>query len=175
MYTYIIYDDKYYKIGKTKNLKNRMESMKTSNPHIKLLLFLDKDIEKDLHVKFKDRNITGEWFNLSKEDLEYLHNTMYKNEDIKVTTKLIRIIKVSPDKNLIRQKRYENMKVLNQDRVNNTKKDIEDIIDSWDFGNLKKITQTKLISISGKNKKTIEKYYPEFKEKIIKLYLHNSK
>lgn len=175
MYTYIIFDSRHYKIGKTKDLKLRLESMKTSNPYIKLLLFLEKDIEKELHVKFKSKNVTGEWFDLSFEDLNYLSTIMNKNQDITISTKPVRKEILFKDQESIKIKRVQNMKILNKDRTDKTKMEIAFFIDNWNYKEFGKITQSKLIKVSKKNKKTIEKYYPKFKEKIIQINLYNSK
>ena len=56
-----------------------------------------------------------------------------------------------------------------------TKQYINNFIDNWKYDEFGKITKAKFIMVSCKNKKTIEKYYPEFKSKIIQLNLQNSK
>lgn len=49
-------------------------------------------------------------------------------------------------------------------RTNNTKNLIKKAIDGWDVEKQGKVTQKKLAEVSGKNIKTINKYYRLFKE-----------
>lgn len=72
-----------YKIGFSKNALTRLKSLKHSscenhilihkirvkNPHLK---------EKELHLKYKDKRLHSEWFNLNVEDIEYIKGL--KNE-----------------------------------------------------------------------------------------------
>ena len=77
-----------YKIGKTTNPENRLRTfgvklpfeveyiclIKTKNP---------KETESELHNKFSDKRMGGEFFKLSNEDIEYvksLSEESYKNE-----------------------------------------------------------------------------------------------
>ncbi len=68
------------KIGVSNNPFNRISQIKTSSPfNIDLLhiLFIDKKhvykIEKGLHKHFKDKKISGEWFNLNEIDLKIIY------------------------------------------------------------------------------------------------------
>lgn len=59
------------KIGYTTQFQKRMEAIKTHNPHA---LYVKKFIgspklEKALHAEFNKKRMSGEWFNLSKEDV----------------------------------------------------------------------------------------------------------
>jgi hypothetical protein len=68
-----------YKIGKTKDLELRLKQYRTSMPYgpvmIKILKYKNMDQqEKLLHSKFKDKRISGEWFKLSKKDLNYINS-----------------------------------------------------------------------------------------------------
>lgn len=76
--TYVIYDDLYYKIGKTNNLEKRLSSIKTGNVRARLLYYFDDNIEKELHSKFKNKRVGGEWFDLSEEDLLYIETNFLK-------------------------------------------------------------------------------------------------
>jgi len=78
-WVYLIYDSlsNNYKIGMTSgDLSIRFSSMRTSNPNIELtaatMLNEYKNLEKDLHKLFEDKNISGEWFDLDEEDLSKL-------------------------------------------------------------------------------------------------------
>lgn len=68
IFTYLMYDGKYFKIGKTRNIKKRLLSIKTNNPDIKLLCLADYDCENYLHSKYKKYRHKGEWFLFKKED-----------------------------------------------------------------------------------------------------------
>lgn len=76
---YVIKDSKnnLYKIGVTKNnVKDRLSSMQTSNPN-KLEIIFEKKIKKYikveefLHVQFNEKNVSGEWFQLNKDEILY--------------------------------------------------------------------------------------------------------
>tara|TARA_R110002020_G_C15804789_1_gene731527 strand:+ start:54 stop:530 length:477 start_codon:yes stop_codon:yes gene_type:complete len=73
-YVYIINNSDYFKIGFTKNFKNRIQHYNTHyEKDVDLVyLFKHKDaylIESDLHLIFKNKLHRGEWFKLSNEDL----------------------------------------------------------------------------------------------------------
>lgn len=72
MITYIIESYGLYKIGKTKNWGKRRMAYNTHNPTWKLIHIIHKDIEAELHLKYETKRITGEWFRLSKEDIDFL-------------------------------------------------------------------------------------------------------
>lgn len=69
---------KYYKIGKSANIKNRLRGLQVSSPtKIKLIAihyFGDySNLETSLHKKFQHvRRETSEWFELSIKDIEFL-------------------------------------------------------------------------------------------------------
>ena len=71
---YVIKCEKYYKIGKTTNIKNRLITFKISNPFtLELIIFkvigqsFKTDLfEKKLHRKYEKYNHYGEWFKLPK-------------------------------------------------------------------------------------------------------------
>ena len=64
----------YYKIGRSNRPEFRERTLQAQEPDIKLIdsWFANKNIERVLHRKFKDKRIRGEWFNLSDQDLEEL-------------------------------------------------------------------------------------------------------
>ena len=43
-----------------------------ANPSISIEFVINKNVEKKLHDIFACKNVSGEWFNLSKKDLEYI-------------------------------------------------------------------------------------------------------
>jgi len=69
--------DGYYKIGRAKNVSNRMKLVSPKLPyHVELVLFIKvpnmMKLEADLHKFFKSKRGNGEWFKLSVPDLLYI-------------------------------------------------------------------------------------------------------
>ena len=61
------------KIGKTGNISNRFNQLKTANPDIHIELVLTKDTyEKNLHDKFEKYNHKLEWYFYSKEIQQFV-------------------------------------------------------------------------------------------------------
>lgn len=66
-----------YKIGHTKNPDNRMATFSVKLPfeidYVCLIKTDDmKTLENSLHKKFEHKRVSGEFFNLSEEDIEYI-------------------------------------------------------------------------------------------------------
>jgi hypothetical protein len=72
--TYIMKDElnSLYKIGKSKNPRLREKTLQSEKPTIKMIKVINDDIEKELHNKYKDFRIRGEWFNLNKIQIKYI-------------------------------------------------------------------------------------------------------
>lgn len=74
--TYIVLDTNngYYKIGKTtQKVKDRIQQWSSlACAELGRPIIINKDVEKELHKKFKDKRIKGEWFNLTREDIIYI-------------------------------------------------------------------------------------------------------
>lgn len=69
--TYIATDNTgLYKIGKSENPEKRIEQLACGNPTINLCFTINADIENELHQRFAKKRKHGEWFKLSKEDIE---------------------------------------------------------------------------------------------------------
>lgn len=62
--------DKLYKIGKTKNVEQRLKALKTGSPHIYIVCFGRGISEGKLHQKFADKRVRGEWFRLTLSDIK---------------------------------------------------------------------------------------------------------
>lgn len=73
------------------------------------------------------------------------------------------------------EKRSETMKVINKERIMNSKKKIEETIKNWDFDTMGKITQKGIQSITKQSLNTIKKYYSLFKSDIQSLNTEFSK
>ena len=74
---YIIKSGSYYKIGKTKNIIGRLKTHQVSSPFDleiihKKELFNHPAIEESLHNIFSKKRTRSEWFNLDKNDLNFL-------------------------------------------------------------------------------------------------------
>lgn len=80
-FVYIIKDSvsNFYKIGKTLNLKQRLNQLKTGNPNISIIASKKTKkysiLEFHLHKKYKHKRIVCEWFNLDENDLEEIINS----------------------------------------------------------------------------------------------------
>lgn len=85
-YIYIIYSEYGCKIGITKSPLDRIEQIKLGLPSQKCFyigLFIGKTAsihEKKLHNLFKNKRISGEWFILNDNDLEYIEKYLVKRD-----------------------------------------------------------------------------------------------
>lgn len=72
IYTYLVFDklSGLTKIGKTKDLKSRLSTLSTSNLNLGLIYAEAIDVEKELHLLFKDKKARKEWFDLTKEEVK---------------------------------------------------------------------------------------------------------
>lgn len=73
-FIYVIRNDKFYKIGKSKKPEIRFEALQIASPHkIKEVCKYEIDDysfqEKELHRIYQDKRQSGEWFRLSDSDL----------------------------------------------------------------------------------------------------------
>ncbi|WP_164905429.1 GIY-YIG nuclease family protein [Flavobacterium sufflavum] len=68
----------YIKIGTSKNPRHRERTLHSQEPTIFVIALwcCDKKIEKELHEKFKEKRIRGEWFDLKLRDLKYIEEFM---------------------------------------------------------------------------------------------------
>lgn len=77
-YIYVIRrKDGEYKIGKSKSAVDRIESLSVKLPFaVEPVCVIASDdmngLEKQLHERFQDKRVNGEWFALTNEDVEYL-------------------------------------------------------------------------------------------------------
>lgn len=70
----IVAENSYCKIGKTTNPDDRLSRLQTGNPfqiRYEILIRCDDNhaVEQALHRRFDQKNMTGEWFRLSPEDI----------------------------------------------------------------------------------------------------------
>lgn len=91
-YVYFVYDkrNKRTKIGKSKNVINRIQSLLTANPDLLLIYYTSNYSESYYHELFKNKRIIGEWFDLDlndyklflPENVEMPHSIFYKKTKI---------------------------------------------------------------------------------------------
>ena len=77
VYLLKIKDKSQYKIGVTKDFKKRLTQISPKMPfELKVEHKIESDniysLEEKLHNKFGDKHIKGEWFELDKEDVNYI-------------------------------------------------------------------------------------------------------
>jgi hypothetical protein len=72
--TYIIKDcnNGLYKIGFSNNPIKREKTLQSQNPNIKIVKVFEKNIEKELHLNYKEFRVRGEWFNLNNTQIDYI-------------------------------------------------------------------------------------------------------
>lgn len=66
--------DGYIKIGKTNNIDKRENTIRTGNIDFKIIAFVGRDIENELHSKFEVKRMEREWFHLSENDIDGIIN-----------------------------------------------------------------------------------------------------
>lgn len=69
----------FYKIGKSKNIKKRLQILKIGNPFaLELIFFIPSsdanNLEKFFHEIFEEKKVQGEWFMLNEEDVKSFSN-----------------------------------------------------------------------------------------------------
>lgn len=77
-YLYLIKCDKYHKIGVATDMGLRLASLQTGNPYtLEVVCYYEFDkpqtVETALHQKFSNKRVSGEWFELSSEDIYAFH------------------------------------------------------------------------------------------------------
>jgi hypothetical protein len=104
---------------------------------------------------------------LPVSEVDAIVESIMKIEDILPIENATRRFVFNPDYDLtIAEKRQEVMKVLNSDRIQNSKLKIESAIEDWDFVIDGKITQNGIAIKTFMNIKTVKKYYPLYKTDI---------
>lgn len=78
--TYLIKDtsNNYIKIGRSIDYLKRYNVLSSINLNIKILFIINADVEAELHKKYSDKRIHGEWFNLTDKDINNI-KTKYVN------------------------------------------------------------------------------------------------
>lgn len=84
----------HHKIGKSKNVRQRVSDMQTANPYlIELVLAVWSDnmarAESSLHENWKSYRTNGEWFEFSPDMLEFVEASFYDIARIQSTWRII--------------------------------------------------------------------------------------
>ena len=85
-YLYVFEQEGYYKIGISNDPARRLSALQASTPfevRISFVLGFGGDaepIEKALHEYFINKHIRGEWYRLSKQDLEFIRSYLLENK-----------------------------------------------------------------------------------------------
>lgn len=94
------------KIGKTKNMEQRMETFDVKLPfNIELIHVIESQnhhyTEKLFHVYFANKRVNGEWFELGKEDIDWIKSKQYTKkimeslESVHIVSKEPRVVPAS--------------------------------------------------------------------------------
>jgi hypothetical protein len=75
------------KIGKSKDINQRLETIQSYCPYeLQKIIVKETElcdyVEKILHHEFKHKHLRGEWFKLSKEDIDSIKELLPKIDDI---------------------------------------------------------------------------------------------
>lgn len=78
-YVYVLKSGDFYKIGRTSDLGTRMSALAIALPQpTEVVIVLETmdhvRLERDLHKKFSDKRVNGEWFVLSEDDLALIRS-----------------------------------------------------------------------------------------------------
>lgn len=95
IYVYFISDETAIKIGKSDNPLTRLSSLQTGNPReLKLLGSSPLLEESDVHLKFNEYRIRGEWFTCEPEIIQFCEDNKTKHFELSQKSKkeLIQII-----------------------------------------------------------------------------------
>ena len=132
--------------------------VKALNPHIEFESLYRLLMQGNIHYckpPYPDRRI--------REITEWVMN----NDNPKPIINKERRLLFNPDYDLSKkEKRRLTMQWVNTKRKEKSRRKIEQAILDWDFKERGKITQKSISKVTGQNKKTVEKYYPEFKSQI---------
>jgi len=110
-----------FKIGITNDVEKRLRQFRTANPTFFLLLHIPVEhpavVEVELHTKFSDKRVRGEWFCLDGGDLLYIYDRLlgedgnsHNLEDFQKMYEIISVKKVAKEEHFI-----EDMKIISKE------------------------------------------------------------
>lgn len=83
-FLYLIEDERngFIKIGRAQSPSARERTLQSEMPLLSLIWQCEglQQDEKDLHERFKDKRVRGEWFSLSKEDIEFIKSLKWRGD-----------------------------------------------------------------------------------------------
>lgn len=135
MNTYIIKAQGYYKIGKSANMKKRLETYDTCNPVYELIHVIEFNCEVFLHKFFFHRHFKAEWYSLTWDDIMWIKtNEQYLWENSSDNTQCdyekTRKLSVSRDISIKRQSLYNKQVFLKEQEIRKKEKKEEDKLNS---------------------------------------------
>lgn len=76
-FSYIMKDESngLFKLGKSINPRVRESTLQSEKPSIKLVHKFEVDIEAELHKKYKENRVRGEWFNIKESEINKIIST----------------------------------------------------------------------------------------------------
>lgn len=77
-FVYFVWCEGFVKIGRTLDIKERLSDLRTGNPFpITVLGVIEgtKKLESQLHKKYRNQKVHGEWFNLTEDQLRELQDS----------------------------------------------------------------------------------------------------
>lgn len=88
-YVYLVYSPSTpaYKIGHTVDPNNRAKTFSVQLPYedIKFIALIETDdryaLETELHERYADKRVGGEWFELTDEDVKYIQSLQGEDDD----------------------------------------------------------------------------------------------
>jgi len=79
MNTYLFKDESHYKIGKSDNVFKRYNEILPHNPTVKIITSIPKNIETQLHRKYKKNRVHLEWFAFSDLEISKIIHNDFEN------------------------------------------------------------------------------------------------
>lgn len=76
MYSYLMFDGKRYKIGKSNDPIKRLKQLSTGNPFLKLIATSETISEQTLHNLLRHKRIKGEFFQLDQNEVQKIIGVM---------------------------------------------------------------------------------------------------
>lgn len=86
-YVYFIRQRRYIKIGRSRDWHARLQALQAATPYKlePVMIIKTKDsvrLEKELHYRYRDYRVRGEWFKLSKNQIDELRRELENNYEI---------------------------------------------------------------------------------------------
>ncbi|MFN1215790.1 hypothetical protein ACKW6Q_02275 [Chryseobacterium kwangjuense] len=133
------------------------------------LVALNKNVKKKTLLKYLNTinyaKITPPLDN--KEVVGTFEKVYKKIDEIKPYNNASRRFIYDKDRKLTtKEKRKFNIKQICKDKITKTKSDLLAVMKNWNYNLYGKITIQKIVELTGKNKKTVQKYYADLKRYI---------